>query len=173
MWNETILPFSCCPLIFFEFRQGVSKRRVMTFAWRPGWQYDVAAMWGADSALASDCRAQLVVLQQRGNARLFTKCLFTIFVPLNPPLPTSKKQNDGFPLEFLSKGPQTELRILRQNCEQTLPNCSNKQNFEQTGVSFNKEDDVAFAWRLPVQLRGETIRSRPGKLKPNPESKAH
>ena len=30
----------------------------MTFAWRPGSQYDVAATQGADSALASDCRAQ-------------------------------------------------------------------------------------------------------------------
>ena len=29
----------------------------MTFAWRPGSQYDVAATRGADSVLASDCRA--------------------------------------------------------------------------------------------------------------------
>ena len=35
-----------------------------------------------------------------------------------PPLPTSKV--DGFPLEFLLKGPQTELRTLSQNCAQTL-----------------------------------------------------
>ena len=53
-----------------------------------------------------------------GNASLFTKFLFTIFVPLNPPPPN--QQNDGFPLEFLLKGPQTELRTLSQNCEQTL-----------------------------------------------------
>ena len=38
--------------------------------------------------------------------------------PLTPPPPN--QQNDGFPLEFLSKGPQTELRTLSQNCEQTL-----------------------------------------------------
>ena len=33
-----------------------------------------------------------------GNANLFTKCLFTTFVPLEPP-PTNQ-QSDGFPLEF-------------------------------------------------------------------------
>ena len=53
-----------------------------------------------------------------GNASLFTKVLFTIFVPLNPPPP--KQQSEGFPLEFLLKEPQTELRTLSQNCEQTL-----------------------------------------------------
>ena len=41
-----------------------------------------------------------------------------IFVPLNPPPPN--QQTDGFPLEFLLKGPQTELRTLSQDCEQTL-----------------------------------------------------
>ena len=40
-------------------KQGVSKQGVMTLAWRPGSQYDVAATRGADSVLASDCRAQL------------------------------------------------------------------------------------------------------------------
>ena len=53
-----------------------------------------------------------------GNASLFIKILFTIFVPMNPPPPN--QQNEGFPLEFLSEGPQTELRTLGQNCEQTL-----------------------------------------------------
>ena len=38
------------------FKQGVSKQGVMTFAWRPGSQHDVAATRGADSVLASDCR---------------------------------------------------------------------------------------------------------------------
>ena len=64
---------------------------------------------------------QILVEKQIGNARLFTKCLFTIFVPLNPPPPN--QQSDGFPLEFLLKGPQTELRTLSQNCEQTSKNC--------------------------------------------------
>ena len=54
-----------------------------------------------------------------GNANLFTKCLFTILVPLNPP-PPPKQQSDGSPIEFMLKGPQTELRTLSQNCEQTL-----------------------------------------------------
>ena len=53
-----------------------------------------------------------------GNASLFTKRLFIIFVPLNPPPPN--QQNDEFPLDFLLKGPQTKLRTLSQNCEQTL-----------------------------------------------------
>ena len=53
-----------------------------------------------------------------GNASLFTKFLFTIFAPLNPPPPN--RQNDGFSLEFLLKEPQTELRTLSQDCEQTL-----------------------------------------------------
>ena len=38
-------------------------------------------------------------VEKLGNACLFTKLLFTIFVPLNPPLPN--QQSDGFPLEFL------------------------------------------------------------------------
>ena len=42
-----------------------------------------------------------------------------IFAPIKPP-PPPNQQNDGFPLEFLLKGPQTELRTLSQNCEQTL-----------------------------------------------------
>ena len=54
-----------------------------------------------------------------GNASLFTKFSYTIFVPINPPpLPTSKMTD--FPLDFLLDGPQTELRTLSQNCEQTL-----------------------------------------------------
>ena len=53
-----------------------------------------------------------------GNANLFKKVLFTIFAPLNRPSPN--QQSDGFPLEFLWKGPQRELRTLSQTCEQTL-----------------------------------------------------
>ena len=44
--------------ILGTFKQGVSKQGVTTFAWRPGSQYNVAATRGADSVLASDCRAQ-------------------------------------------------------------------------------------------------------------------
>ena len=38
--------------------------------------------------------------------------------PLTPP--PAKQQSDAFPLEFLLKGPQTKLRTLSQNYEQTL-----------------------------------------------------
>ena len=41
-----------------------------------------------------------------------------IVCPLTPPPPN--QQNARFPLDFLLKGPQTELRTLNQNCEQTL-----------------------------------------------------
>ena len=49
--------------------------------------------------------------------------------PRHPPLPDNfcaprppppNQQDEGFPLEFLLEGPQTELRTLSQNCEQTL-----------------------------------------------------
>ena len=53
-------------------------------------------------------------------------------MPLTP-LPPNQK-SDGFPLEFLLKGPQTELRALSQNCEQTLPKLRTKRIYEQTGV---------------------------------------
>ena len=46
------------------FKQGVSKQGVVTFVWRLGSQYDVAATRGADTVVASDCRA---VLQQGGD----------------------------------------------------------------------------------------------------------
>ena len=38
--------------------------------------------------------------------------------PINPPPPN--QQDDGFPLQFLLEGPQTQLRTLSQSCEQTL-----------------------------------------------------
>ena len=62
--------------------------------------------------------------------KLFVHNVF--FAPINPPPPNH--QRDGFSLEFLLKGPQTELRTLSQHCEQTLQ-IANKQNYEQTGVS--------------------------------------
>ena len=48
--------------------------------------------------------------------------LFTVVVPLSPPHPN--QQSDGFPLEFLLKGPQTNP-----------PKIANKQKYDQTGVS--------------------------------------
>ena len=55
-------------------------------------------------------------------SRIGHAILFTIFVhdfgAAFPPLPP-KQQSDGF--ESVLKEPQTELRTLSQNCEQTLP----------------------------------------------------
>ena len=108
---ETILPFSCCPLVFPSFsvsgncglgdlggvwgsaggwvpdlslqgtfKQGVSKQGVMTFAWRPGSQHDVSATRGADSVLASDCRAQFGLPSTRRGCRI---CM-TVRLPARP-----------------------------------------------------------------------------------------
>ena len=49
--------------------------------------------------------------------------------------PPPNQQIAGFPLVFLFKGPQTELRTFSQNCEQTLQKLRNKQNYEQMGIS--------------------------------------
>ena len=40
-----------------RLNKGLSKQGVTTFAWRPGWQYDVGATRRDDSVLASDCHA--------------------------------------------------------------------------------------------------------------------
>ena len=53
-----------------RFKQGVSKQGVTTFAWRPGWQYDVAVTWGADSVPASDYRVQFGPLSTRRGCRI-------------------------------------------------------------------------------------------------------
>ena len=62
------------------FKQGVSKQGVMTFAWRPGSQYDVAATRGADSVLASDCRAQF----GRPSTTRGCRISVTVRLPLRP-----------------------------------------------------------------------------------------
>ena len=58
----------------------VSKQGVMTFAWRPGSQHDVAATRGADSVLASDCRAEFGLPSRRRRCRI---CV-TIRLPVRP-----------------------------------------------------------------------------------------
>ena len=50
----------------------------MTFAWRPGSQHDVSATCGADSVLASDCRAQFGLPSTRRGCRI---CL-TVRLPV-------------------------------------------------------------------------------------------
>ena len=52
----------------------------MTFAWRPGSQYDVAATRGADSVLASDCRAKFGRPLTRRGCRI---CV-TVRLPVRP-----------------------------------------------------------------------------------------
>ena len=67
--------------------------------------------------------------------RQFVHIIFVhiIFVPLDPP-PPPNQQNEGFPLEFLLEGPQTELRTLSQNCEETLQKSGvNKSARERIG----------------------------------------
>ena len=52
----------------------------MTFAWRPGSQYNVAATGGADSVLASDCRAQF----GRPSTRKGCPICVTVRLPVRP-----------------------------------------------------------------------------------------
>ena len=63
--------------------------------------------------------------------------------PLTPPPPN--QQIDGFPLEFLLKGHQTELRTLSQNCEQTLQKL-------RTNRIMNKRAFLKFCWVLQVRV---------------------
>ena len=83
--------------------------------------------------------------------------MFTIFVPLNPPLPN--QQSDGFPLEFIVKGPQTELRTLSQNCEQTLQKLRTNRIMNQQ--VFLKNGRFPKVWgrakRAEKASRGETV----------------
>ena len=65
---------------------------------------------------------------------MFTKYLFTILRLLTPP---PNQQNDGFPLEFLLKGPQTELRTLSQNCEQALQKLRTNRFFQNKRAFLN------------------------------------
>ena len=58
-----------------RFKQGV-----MTFAWRPGSQCDVAGARGADSVLASDCRAQC----GRPSIRRGFRICVTVRLPVGP-----------------------------------------------------------------------------------------
>ena len=77
------------------FKQGVSKQGVMTFAWRPGSQYDVAATRGADSVLASDCRAHF----GRPSTRRGCRICVTLRLPVRPRGETMYRQaNANTPL---------------------------------------------------------------------------
>ena len=70
-----------------------------------------------------------------GNASLLTKFVFTILVPLDTPLPN--QQSDGFPLEFLLKA-SNKIANNQPKLRTNPPKIrlrTNKQNYEQTGVS--------------------------------------
>ena len=61
-------------------KQEVSKQGVMTSAWRPGSQYDVAETRGADSVLASNCRAHFGLPSTRRGCSI---CV-TVRLPVRP-----------------------------------------------------------------------------------------
>ena len=56
-------------------------------------------------------------------SNLFTKCLFIVLLPLNPP--PSQQENDGFSLEFI------HWKALKQNCEHSAK-IALSENCEQT-----------------------------------------
>ena len=78
--------------------------------------------------------------------RQFVHKHFTILVPLKPTLPNSKVM--GFPIEFVLQGPQTELRTLSQNCEQTLA----KSGGSLVGVWNGWGYGIAFSRALNFQI---------------------
>ena len=61
---------------------------------------------------------------------------------LTPPPPN--QQDEGFPLEFLLERPQTELRTLSQNCEQTLQKL--RTNRIMNKRAFLKYDRLYAPW---------------------------
>ena len=94
-----------------------------------------------------------------GNASLFMNFLFAIFVPLNPPPPN--QQNDAIPLDFLSKEPQTELRTLSQNCEQTLQKLrTNRTMIRKLEKAVAVSGSVREFWKkIPGKLLEKNSRS--------------
>ena len=83
-----------------------------------------------------------------GNASLFTKNLFTILCPLTPAPPN--QQNNGFPPDFVLKGPQTELRTLSQNCEQTLQKLRTNRIMKiWVFLKYRSQDDLTWFKKEP------------------------
>ena len=78
--------------------------------------------------------------------------------PYPPPPPN--QQNDGFPLEFLVKGPQTELRTLSQNCEQTLRKLrTNRIVKKRAFLNYQKTKEKTRKFRR-VKIRGAQSSAR-------------
>ena len=57
--------------------------------------------------------------------------------------PPPNQQSDRFPLDFVFKGPQTELRTLSQIANMQLSEIANRQNYEQASVF----SDSTKSWR--------------------------
>ena len=92
--------------------------------------------------VASSVGEALAITAVFGNASLFTIFLFTIFATLKPPPPPNQR-SDEFPLELKLKVPQTELRTLGQNCEQTLPKFrTNRIMNKRALLIFIREDQT-------------------------------
>ena len=79
-WHFFSRPLPAVPFWFSPIQQGVSKQGVKTFAWRPGSQHVVAATRGADTVLASDCRAQF----DRPSTRRGCRICVTVRLPVRP-----------------------------------------------------------------------------------------
>ena len=96
-----------------------------------------------------------------GNASLFTKFLFTIFVPLNPPPPKPTKWWISFwiSIERTSNRIANTQPKLRTN----PPKIANKQNYEQTGVSeiMLMNDFWLWAKRMPWFSRWSSRKASP------------
>ena len=74
--------------------------------------------------------AWLILSEIVRNVNLFTKCLFTILGPLNPP---PNQQSDGFFLNFWRS--QTNFEHSPIIANKLSHDCEKKKNYEQTGVS--------------------------------------
>ena len=71
-------------------------------------------------------------------------------VTLNSPLP--KQRNDGFPLEFLLKGPENKTGNTQSKLRTNCPKIANKQNYEQMGVSEFQSISVSFSQFQPIAV---------------------
>ena len=95
-----------------------------------------------------------------GNASLFTKFLFTIFVPLNPPpFPTSKMED--FLLNFY-KRTSSRIANTQPKSRTNPPKIANKQNYEQTGIPEHCRTTFSRIWRgVARELRYTLCQSGP------------
>ena len=104
-----------------------------------------------------------------------TKALCPSFVPLNPP-PPPNQQSDGFPLEFLLKGPQTELRTPGQKCEQTLQKLRTNRIMNKRAFLIFFRHNCSENHLLRTLLRSVCFRCSPYSIMPRdspPPESAH